>query len=85
MSSLPRQYSIEELIALRDSPLITKPENLPQMEQWMQPIERRSLANSQAQYFPIPVVLPTDFLAVQTPILNRNIAPASPDGLVYAP
>jgi hypothetical protein len=50
MSSLPRQYSIDELIALRESPLVTTPESLPQMEQWMQPIERRSLANSQAQY-----------------------------------
>jgi hypothetical protein len=50
MSSQPRPYSLEELLALRESPLVTKPESLPQMEQWMHsPIDRRSLPNSQAQ------------------------------------
>ena len=45
MSSLPGHYSIEELLALRESPLITKPDSLPQMEQWMQPpIDRRAQA-----------------------------------------
>jgi len=46
-------YSIEELLFLRDSPLVTKPELPAQMEQWiMQPaIEKRALQNSQAQYF----------------------------------
>jgi len=45
------QYSIEELLALRESPLVTKPEGLPQMEQWMQPaIDRRNLQNAQSLY-----------------------------------
>lgn len=51
MSTHSVQYSIEELLALRESPLVTKPEGLPQMEQWMQPaIDRRNLQNAQLQY-----------------------------------
>lgn len=51
MSSHSGQYSIEELLALRESPLVKAPENLPQMEQWMQsPIDRRNLQASQSQY-----------------------------------
>ena len=51
MSFESRHYSIEELLALRDSPLVTKPDLPPQMEQWItQPaIERRNLQNSQSQ------------------------------------
>jgi hypothetical protein len=54
MSSNSFQYSIEELLALRDSPLVTKPDLPAQMEQWItQPaIERRNLQNSQSQYIP---------------------------------
>jgi hypothetical protein len=51
MSFESGHYSIEELLALRDSPLVTKPDLPPQMEQWItQPaIERRNLQNSQPQ------------------------------------
>ena len=47
-----RRYSIEELLFLRESPLVTNPELPAQMEQWiMQPaIEKRALQNSQTQY-----------------------------------
>jgi len=38
-------YTIEELLALRESPLVTKPESLPQMDQWMQSAAERK--NSQ--------------------------------------
>lgn len=31
-----RQYSIEQLLHLRDSPLVKKPENLPAIEQWIE-------------------------------------------------
>jgi hypothetical protein len=53
MSIKSQSYSIEELLALRDSPLVTKPELPAQMEQWiMQPaLEKKALQNSQAQYF----------------------------------
>jgi hypothetical protein len=52
MSFQTGRYSIEELLALRESPLVTKPDLPPQMEQWInQPaIERRNLQNAQAQY-----------------------------------
>ena len=51
MSFESGHYSIEELLALRESPLVTKPDLPPQMEQWItQPaIERRNLQNSQSQ------------------------------------
>ena len=51
MASESRHYSIEELLALRESPLVTKPDLPPQMEQWItQPaIERKNLQNSQSQ------------------------------------
>ena len=51
MSFESGHYAIEELLALRQSPLVTKPDLPPQMEQWIsQPaIERRNLQNSQSQ------------------------------------
>src|SRR2546423_3041728 len=50
MSNHSGHYSIEELLALRESPLVSKPEALPQMEQWMQPaMDRRALQNAQPQ------------------------------------
>jgi len=60
MSNHSGHYSIEELLALRESPLVSKPEALPQMEQWMQPaMDRRALQNAQPQYFSffVPLIL----------------------------
>ena len=60
MSNHSGHYSIEELLALRESPLVSKPETLPQMEQWMQPaMDRRALQNAQPQYFSffVPLIL----------------------------
>ena len=52
MSTFDGHYTIEELLVLRDSPLVAKPEGLPQMDQWMQPAtERRNVSNTQSQYF----------------------------------
>lgn len=37
MSTLvePRRYCREELLAIRDSPLVKKPDDLPPIEEWM--------------------------------------------------
>ncbi|KAF3394761.1 hypothetical protein DPV78_008855 [Talaromyces pinophilus] len=35
---MARRYEIEELLWLRDSPLVTKPDKLPPVEEWMGPI-----------------------------------------------
>ncbi|EED22138.1 conserved hypothetical protein [Talaromyces stipitatus ATCC 10500] len=35
---MARRYEIEELLWLRDSPLVTKPDKLPPIEEWMGPI-----------------------------------------------
>lgn len=35
---MARRYDIEELLWLRDSPLVTKPDKLPPIEEWMGPI-----------------------------------------------
>ena len=54
MSTFDGHYTIEDLLALRESPLVIKPDGLPQMEQWMQPaMERRNVSNSQSQYAPL--------------------------------
>ncbi|RPB29377.1 hypothetical protein L211DRAFT_8984 [Terfezia boudieri ATCC MYA-4762] len=37
MSTSPRRYCIDELLALRDSPLVQKPDGLPPIEEWMGP------------------------------------------------
>jgi len=53
MSQHDGHYTIEELLFLRDSPLVTKPDGLPQMEQWMQPaMERRNASSNHTQYDP---------------------------------
>lgn len=31
----PRRYTTEELLALKDSPLVKKPDGLPPIEEWM--------------------------------------------------
>jgi hypothetical protein len=54
MSTFDGHYTIEELLALRDSPLVSKPERLPQMEQWMQSAtERKNAGTNQSQYLPL--------------------------------
>jgi hypothetical protein len=84
MSFHTGRYSIEELLALRDSPLVTKPELPPQMEQWInQPaLERRNLQNAQAKYH---VPLPVKQLTLDTvtiPKERQSIAVPTRDGHV---
>lgn len=77
-------YSIEELLALRDSPLVTKPDLPAQMEQWLnQPaIERRNLQNAQPQYFSLLPARQLTIVAATMSKEKQNIAPRTRDGHV---
>lgn len=41
---MARRYQIDELLWLRSSPLVTKPSNLPPVEEWMGYEKYRSLS-----------------------------------------
>jgi len=84
MSYHTGRYSIEDLLALRDSPLVTKPELPAQMEQWInQPgNERRNLQNAQTQYTSLRLAKTLTLDAVMLPREKQNIALRTRDGHV---
>jgi len=40
MAASATRYTFDELLALRDSPLVKKPDGLPSISQWMEYVER---------------------------------------------
>lgn len=40
------RYTVEELLALRDSPLAKRPDGLPSIEQWIESVSTRLIQNS---------------------------------------
>jgi hypothetical protein len=80
-------YSIEELIALRESPLVTKPDLPPQMEQWInQPAnERRNLQNSQSQYSSLLIIVNLTLRVGVIQKMSQNTEPQIHGGHVRPP